>query len=239
MLLLKVIGSILGLLIVLAVLFFTALVIVNLPRKDKPIAGKRIIACIGDSITFGTGVAWHRHRDAWPYLLAKQLGNGYQVLNYGISGATLQNTGNFPYRKHDFLQAAKDSNPETVILMLGTNDSKPYNWNAKQYEKELAELLEELKATPSRPQIYVMTPPFAVPAKGKETVAFDIRNEVIRNEIRPTIQYQAQKHQVSLIDLYGITAEHPEYYSDGVHPNQLGNQVIANCIYENLKRDAD
>lgn len=84
-----------------------------------------------------------------------------------------------------------------------------------------------------------MTPPFAVPAKGKETVAFDIRNEVIRNEIRPTIQYQAQKHQVSLIDLYGITAEHPEYYSDGVHPNQLGNQVIANCIYENLKRDAD
>ena len=42
--------------------------------------------------------------------------------------------------------------------MLGTNDSKLVNWNAKQYEKELEQLIMTLQASSPKAKIYLLTP---------------------------------------------------------------------------------
>lgn len=97
----------------------------SMPRKEKPALGRRRIACIGDSITFGAGVLFGRERLAWPFLLDRLLGGQFQVMNFGISGATVQQEGDSPYRE-DFFLAAQAAEAETYILMLGTNDSKPF-----------------------------------------------------------------------------------------------------------------
>lgn len=39
-----------------------------------------------------------------------------------------------------------------------------------------------------------------------------------------------EKHGLQVVDLYALTEEHPEYFMDGVHPNALGNQAIAEHI---------
>ena len=62
---------------------------------------------MGDSITFGTGVIWNRKRGAWPYLLEGLMGEEYQVLNYGISGASIQQESDKPYRP-DFMKNVEE-----------------------------------------------------------------------------------------------------------------------------------
>ncbi|MDD3402247.1 MAG: GDSL-type esterase/lipase family protein [Hespellia sp.] len=205
-----------------------------LPRKEKANGKKPCIVCIGDSITFGAGVRSTREKDCWVRLLEDLLEKKYQVLNYGISSATLLKDGNLPYRA-DFLKKAIDIHPALFILMLGTNDSKPQNWNAEKYEAELSEMIELLKKESADGRLIVMTPPFAVSANGKGEIAFAIQNDVIRDEIRPIVLRQAKNHQVTLVDLYQITEGHPEYYADGVHPNVLGNQVIAKCLLPSVQ----
>ena len=46
------------------------------------------------------------------------------------------NSGNKPYQKSKQFRAALSSNPDVVVIMLGTNDTKPANWknSADDYE---------------------------------------------------------------------------------------------------------
>lgn len=207
--------------------------VLEIPRKEKAFLGKKRIACVGDSITFGTGVIWNRRRDAWPYQLGKLLGEEYQVVNYGISGASVQKESDKPYRA-DFMKNVEQMETEAVFLMLGSNDSKACNWNPEQFEKAYSETVERLKA--STKNLYVMIPPKAFVLRFRRKVKFGIRNEVIRDEIYPTILRLAKAHNVPVIDLYRLTENYPEYFEDGVHPNKLGNRVIARYVFEQLDR---
>lgn len=210
------------------------------PSKEKPHSDAPIIVALGDSITFGSGVVKTRTSDSWEVKLEKLLGGSYQVLNYGISGATLQNEGDCPYWNmaekalQGYPEAALALNPEIVILMLGTNDSKPYNWNRERYEAQLDQRVKEIKAAPGVKRLILMCPPFACPADGSDVVAFDILNETIRDEIVPIVKNCAAENQVECIDLYALTDGHSEYFMDGVHPNSFGNRVISAEIHRHL-----
>lgn len=203
------------------------------PRKERAEDGKRRILCIGDSITYGAGVLYSRWKNAYPAILKKMLGDDFQVLNYGISGATLLEEGDTPYRK-SFLKAARNTDPEVCILMLGTNDSKPCNWNANKYEEALGRWIDDLRSFPSNPMVYIMTPPAAFRVDGKPVV-YTIREDVICDQIRPIVKRQAQRYHTGLVDLFAATENCPELFMDGVHPNKQGNEVIAQQIYNALK----
>ena len=201
------------------------------PEKDRVIPGRRRIACIGDSITFGAGVALTRKRDAWPYLLNARLGDSWQVLNYGISGATASSAGDLPYRKNDFLETALKTRAEKYILMLGSNDSKPYNWNKEQYEQDLRAMVQDILFPDFPHSLILMLPPKAFPFRNTGAPAFDIVDETIRDEICPVIVKIAEEYDLQLIDLYRLTEDHPEYFIDGVHPNRAGNKAISDYIF--------
>lgn len=205
--------------------------VMEIPRKEKGLPGKKKIACVGDSITFGTGVILTRKRDTWPYLLQRLLGEEYQVLNYGISGASVQEESDKPYRA-DFMKCVEETETEAVILMLGSNDSKSCNWNPDRFERAYSGMIERLKA--STGNLYLMVPPRAFVVGHRRKVKFGIRNEVVRDRIYPIVLRQAKSHDLPVIDLYRLTEEHPEYFEDGVHPNKLGNEVIARYVFEQM-----
>lgn len=212
----------------------------HVPRKERPHGEQPIIVAMGDSITFGAGVSQTRESDTWEAKLENLFSGAYQVLNYGISGATLQNEGDMPYWNmtsrplQGFPEAALALNPEIVLLMLGTNDSKPYNWNRERYAAQLDERVKQIKAASCVRHLILMCPPFVCPADGEEAVNFDINGEVIRDEIIPIVKNCAAENGLLCIDLYALTDSHPEYFTDGVHPNSFGNRVIAKHIYECL-----
>lgn len=199
------------------------------PRREKPISSKRRIVCIGDSITFGAGVAKSRKRDAWTYILERALGDDFQVLNYGVSGATAQNSGDYPYRRHGYMKEAIAADPEMYILMLGTNDSKSFNWNREGFDAAMRGMVDELRESRPSARILLMLPPRAFVGR-KGIIGFGIQDDVIRGEVIPILRNIAADYGLRTIDLYALTEGHPEYFGDGIHPNVLGNRVIADYI---------
>ena len=64
------------------------------------------LACVGDSITQGVGA---KRGKSWPSQLQQMLGDKWKVENFGLSGATLMNSGNKPYQKTGHFKRAKAS----------------------------------------------------------------------------------------------------------------------------------
>ena len=201
------------------------------PPAEKAKAGKKHLVCVGDSITFGAGVLWSRKKSAWPYVLNRLLGDTWQVLNYGVSGTTAQDEADFPYLQRGHARAVMDLQPDATLLMLGTNDSKPFNWNAERYEKNMHKWIRAFNGVS---KLIVLLPPKAFPGK-LGVVDFFIKDEVIHDEIQPILRRLAEEENVPVIDLYAFTEGHPEYFDDGVHPNVLGNRKIAEFLAEELR----
>lgn len=200
-----------------------------LPHKELPLFIKKRILCIGDSITFGAGVIPTRWKDSYPAILQKLLGYKYQVLNYGISGATMLYRSDLPY-KESFMAAAEKTKPDICILMLGTNDSKPHNWNPELFKEDLAKRVARIRSFASAPQMILAIPPAAF---GSPT-AYEIDDFIIREQIRPILMDFGEDKRIQIIDLYQQTKIHPEWFPDGVHPNQKGNQRIAEIVCHKL-----
>lgn len=195
---------------------------------------KRRIACIGDSITFGAGVAQTRKEHAWTFVWNRLLGDGFQVLNYGVSGATLQKEGDFPYHKVGFLKRLPKARPELIVLMLGTNDAKPYNWNEKRFIREYEVLLKDLMEAGWPHRLVLMTPPEAFPEETTGIVGYDIDPGPIEGSIRQAVFSMGDRYGLQVIDLYALTKDHTEYFDDGVHPNIEGNRVIAEHLEKEI-----
>ena len=196
--------------------------------------GPSIIACLGDSITYGSGVSETRDTESFPAFLQQLTGDSWQVINYGMRRRTMQDAGDYPYRAEAYYQQALADEADIYILMLGTNDTKPYNWNAERYAADLADTVRSFQALPSRPLVILMQPPRCFPGRNGEEHPYDIDNERIRTEVYDIIGRTAEETGASLIDLYSFTEDHSEWFPDGVHPSAEGNLEIARLIYSRL-----
>ena len=85
------------------------------------------IACVGNSITDGNAMS--SKSDSYPMALGRYLGAGYDVRNCGKSGTTMLKNGDYSYWNEQLFDDAINFNPNIVTIMLGTNDSKPQNWD--------------------------------------------------------------------------------------------------------------
>ena len=79
-----------------------------------------------------------------------------------------------------------------------------------------------------------MTPPKAFPEEKTGVIVFEIQDDPIRGKIRPLVFSLGEKYGVQVVDLYALTEDHPEYFGDGVHPNELGNRVIAEHLHKEI-----
>lgn len=203
------------------------------PKAPTVEEGKKHIACIGDSITFGFGVPFTRNIQSYPaYLQVKfdEMSDDYQVLNYGLNNRTLNSTLDLAYQKDAFYQTSLEVAADAYIIMLGANDSKEYNWDANQYKQDLIDMIDAYKNANPMTAIFVVQPSKCFADKNGN-VAYDIRNEIVENEIHSIIAEVGDESEVSVIDLYSYTKDHPEWFMDGVHPNAQGNKAIADYIY--------
>ena len=202
----------------------------------KPREGEIRVACVGDSITYGYGIRnWTRNN--YPAQLGQRLGNGYCVQNFGVCGATASLQGDLPYERETACRESMTFQPEVVFLMLGTNDSKPYNYRGQEaYAEDMKRILTAYRALPSRPLVYLLTPPPAFSVNGKP-VAFNIRADVIEHELRPAVKKLANAEKVSCMDLYTACENRSEWFWDGVHPNADGAKGIAETITADLKQE--
>ena len=203
------------------------------PKPPVVQSDKRLIACIGDSITFGAGVRENREVSTWEYHLEQKLGGVWQVLNYGISGRTLQNEGDYPYSAEKFCRLSHQVPAEVYIIMLGTNDAKPFNWNEARFADQYRSFVKSYVGLAQHPKVVLMTPPSCF-ADASGVVGYNIDPVNVDGPVYRTVCETAAELDLALIDLHAFTAGHPEWFDDGVHPNYEGNRALAEYIWKNL-----
>ena len=193
------------------------------PRKDAV-----RVACIGNSITFGAGIR-NRSRDSYPSVLARMLGDSYWVKNFGVSARTMLNKGDHPYMNEPAYKNALAFNPNIVVIKLGTNDSKSFNWKYKaDFMTDAQTMIDAFKGLPSQPKIYLCYP-------SKAYLTGDgINDDIISKEIIPMIKKLAKKNDLSVIDLHTAMDGMPELFPDRIHPNEKGAQVMAKAVYQSI-----
>ena len=193
------------------------------PRKDAV-----RVACIGNSITFGAGIR-NRSRDSYPSVLARMLGDSYWVKNFGVSARTMLNKGDHPYMNEPAYKNALAFNPNIVVIKLGTNDSKSFNWKYKaDFMKDAQTMIDAFKGLPSQPKIYLCYP-------SKAYLTGDGNNDdIISKEIIPMIKKLAKKNDLSVIYLPTAMDGMPELFPDRIHPNEKGAQVMAKAVYQSI-----
>ncbi len=187
------------------------------------------VACIGNSITDGLGIDMS-NTYAYPAVLQQSLGKGYNVKNFGVSARTLLNEGDHPYMREQAWRDAQAFNPDIVVVKLGTNDAKDYNWkNGNHYGRDLQLMIDTLRLLPSRPQIYLCSP---IRARN----IWGISDSVIVNGEMPIIKQTAKKNRLQYIDLHTEFDEADgTMQRDGIHPTDKGAAQIARIIAAHIR----
>jgi acyl-CoA thioesterase I len=200
-------------------LFFLLTMISTLAFSQSPIK----VACVGNSITQGPG---RDNPDSWPLQMQAILGDAYEVGNFGVSGRTLLRKGDYPYWNEPQFQQVKDFGADILVIMLGTNDSKPQNWKyASEFRQDYLDMIAEFKKTmPADGKVYVVMP---VPVTREN---FGITPVVMNNEQRMMIIDIALDSGSELIDLYTPFMGHEDLLPDGVHPNTEGLAIMAKVV---------
>jgi lysophospholipase L1-like esterase len=195
----------------------------------------QLLVGIGASDAVGVG-ATRPTEDGWMPLVADGLPAGTQLLNLGVSGATLADM------LADQLPIAVDAAPRWVTLWPAPNDFRNGTPLAT-YTQELERLLAALQSAEAnqRRTVAVLTLPDL-----RSLPSFVVQNPAVLDarvqEWNAATAEVVARHapDAVLVDLYGSWAElaqHPEYISgDGFHPSSAGYRRIADLVLDTLRQ---
>ncbi|WP_341837346.1 GDSL-type esterase/lipase family protein [Chitinophaga pollutisoli] len=190
------------------------------------------IACVGNSITYGSGVSDREH-NSYPAQLQNMLGKGYVVGNFGHSGATALKGTNNSYWDAKAYADALAFRPDIVFIKLGTNDSKRrYTDERGHFDADYKALNASFRQLPSKPRVVLLLP---VASFVTDTVGDNaIYQQSIRQHITPRIRQIAYEEKLDIIDLYPLFADKPDLFPDKIHPSSIGATLIAKRVYEQM-----
>jgi acyl-CoA thioesterase I len=186
------------------------------------------VACVGDSITEGHGLAV-ASKTGYPVVLDSILGDTYTVLNAGRSATTLQRKGNFPFWIAKEFSNVYAFQPDIIVIKLGTNDTKPYNWVLGKYEKDYQALIDTFSTITSHPKIFL-----CYPAPVFKTT-WEINDSTVVNGIIPAIDRLAKVNHLPIIDFYNGLSDQRSNFPDNIHPNEAAVVKMAEIVAEKLQ----
>ena len=191
---------------------------------------KKKVACVGDSITWGFTIL-NPGKHGYPAVLQHLLGEDYEVHNFGYNDAAARFDAETPYVTKKVYKDSLAWEPDVVILMLGTNDTKPWNWNPEVFRRDYARLVDSYLALPSHPRVVLVAPIRIFRVIRVPIIA--LNPDVLEEGVRPAIREMAEEKGLQLIDLYDLF-DSPRYCRDGIHPQRHGARMLAEAIHKNV-----
>ena len=198
------------------------------------------VACVGDSITWGSGIS-NREHNSYPAQLAGMLGTNWEVRNFGVNATTLLHQGDLPYVKQPAYPQALAFKPDGVVIDFGANDSKHpgdgsldadkavNNWQYKtNFIHDYKEMIAAFRRANPEASVFICLPTPDYPGR------WGINDKTIREEMIPLIRDVARESGVTVIDLYTPLSNRKELFPDTVHPNAAGARLMAATIYRAL-----
>lgn len=206
-------------------------------------AGK--VACVGNSITFGYGIESWPDQTSYPHHLQGMLRGdapGDTVENFGVSGLTVRKDDQASYWKGYRFAPAIEFAADTVIIELGTNDSKSYTtWNTPAQDAAVDsaitadfEALIDTFQVKSKPHVFICLAPYV------NNIEWNILDTAVVNRVNPAILQAGLEKGVNVVDLHSRfnALENPSWYlEDMVHPSVEGAKHLAEIVYAHLQMD--
>lgn len=182
------------------------------------------VVCMGDSLTYGYGVAraavWTALlSDAWPQM---------SVINRGISGDT---TGGMMARLE---RDVVEEQPDFAILMGGSNDSF-LGRDLKGAKCGISGMVFQCLANKIKVGLGV---PFPVVQEGIDDrwkpYAGGEKVQELLKEYRQWLLEFGESFSIEILDFWKVLSERKEtigrYYLDGIHLNPLGHRLIGEYL---------
>ena len=192
------------------------------------------IGFIGNSITIGTGLP-NAGVQCYPSQLRDSFlnvkyGDTCIVGNFAVSGRTMLKKGDYPIWNEQFFKDALQFAPNILFIMLGTNDSKSYNWDDHKgdYFGDYMSMIDTFKKRNPDTKFVLCLPPKAFSGM------YDIRDSVIINGIIPLIDSVAKVTGADTVNFHLQLSGDSILFPDGIHPNIQGSHIMAAIDYEKL-----
>jgi len=211
----------------IAVAIVRSFIVVQLCLFAGVASAQMKVACVGDSIT--------ALPSGWCGYLGTDLGSGYTAMTFGVSGTTLlKNTGGLgSYSASSGYKPSHDFAPNIVVIMLGTNDSMPRNWDAgkSHFVADYKELIASYTSLATKPLVILNTAPPA-----SDDNMFTISGTTIEKEVNPLIKQVAMETMCPLADVWTACGGDVKMLgsADGVHPGAAGSKLIADAVYKTI-----
>ena len=189
------------------------------------------VACIGDSITWGFTLL-NPWKQSYPALLREMLGEGYEVRNFGYNDASARFDADMPYVDKRVYRESLAWNPDVVLLMLGTNDTKTRNWDPAIFRRDYRRIVDAYRALPSAPRVILVAPIRIFPIMGLPLLG--VHPETMEEGVRPAIREIAEETGLELVDLRDLFTD-TTYCRDGVHPQKTGARMLAEAIFNAVR----
>jgi len=193
------------------------------------------IACVGDSITYGSGIN-NPTSNSYPSQLSRLVGPLFDVRNFGVPGSSVvsgliqQRSGwDRGYSTQMAYQRSVVFGPDIVICNLGINDVTNEAFSVDEFVADYVALIESYRALPSEPTVIIW---------GKHTPLFPGQAfyEHPRLElIQEALDRVVEETGVETLDMYAPFEDSAERFPDKIHPDQQGAGIIADVTYEKLE----
>jgi lysophospholipase L1-like esterase len=179
-------------------------------------------------------------------MLQKAMGKGWVIVNCGKGAATVIEGTLRPYHKLPQYQKALTSNPNVVIIMLGTNDANPKWWDdvkrktsfdgtpAEEFKSRYLALIDSFQKLPTQPRIILATPMPIFPEVNNKQAG---RRLHLINDVIPIIHQISKERQVELVDLQTEMKDQKSNCRDGVHYNKAGYLAMAKRFKDAIIND--
>ncbi|MBR5466398.1 MAG: sialate O-acetylesterase [Bacteroidaceae bacterium] len=192
------------------------------------------VACVGNSITYGSGVA-NREVNAYPVKLQGMLGEEYEVGNFGKPGATLLNKGHRPYTQQQEYKDAIAFAGDIVVIHLGINDTDPRNWPNYQDEfiEDYRSLIQSFREANPKARFLIarMTP------LSDRHWRYESGTRDWHEQIQEAIACVARAEGIQMINFFEPLHPYPFILEDNIHPNAEGAEMLAKIVYGGITGD--
>ena len=214
--------------LLMALFCLTTLQLPAAAKRKKGATQPVRVACVGNSITYGTGIADREHF-SYPVQLQHMLGNGYVVGNFGKPGATLLYKGHRPYVEQPEFKEALRFKGDIAVIHLGINDTDPRNWPnyRDEFVKDYLSIMDSLRAANPKVRFILarMTP------IADRHPRFLSGTKQWHDEIQTAIETVARVSGAELIDFHEPLYPYPNLLPDAIHPNPEGAGILAKTVY--------
>ena len=199
-------------------------------RAGEPVR----VACIGDSITYGYGLA-DRENQSYPAQLQALLGDGYRVGNFGRNGTTLLRRGHRPYIDQPEFAAALSFGADIYVIHLGVNDTDPRDWPdyRDDFVGDYLALMDTLRSANPGARFYIA----AITPIGDRHPRFQSGTKEWQDEIREQIRTVAEISGAYLLDFHRPLYPYPQHLPDAIHPDAFACGLLARTVYSALTGD--